>query len=80
MGDPEWDRMSPKMRQKYIEVLRAIPLGRRLEITAELCDFVRDTMAAGIRERNPGISEEDVRREIIRRTVPENLRKRAYGW
>jgi hypothetical protein len=72
--------MSKKAREKYIEVLRSIPIGRRLEITAELCDLVRDAMAAGIRARNHGISEEDVQKEMIRLTVPEDLRKKAYGW
>ena len=80
MRDPEWDRMPKKAREKYIEILRSIPLGRRFEIAAELCDLVRETMAAGIRAQNPGISDEEVRREIIRRTVPEELRKKAYGW
>lgn len=80
MGDPEWDRMSEKARAKYIEILRAIPIGRRFEITAELCDTVRENMAAGIRRRHPEFGEEDVRRELIRMTVPEDLRKKAYGW
>ena len=80
MHDPEWERMPEGVRRKYIEILRRIPPGRRFEITAELCDLVRTTMAAGIRARRPGISDEEVQREIIRRTVPEDLRKRAYGW
>jgi methionine aminopeptidase len=80
MRDPEWERMPKKAREKYIEILRSIPLGRRFEITAELCDFVRETMAAGIRAQNPGVSDEEVRREIIRRTVPPDLRKKAYDW
>ena len=79
-SDPEWDRMSEKAKAKYIEILRAIPIGRRLEITIELCNTVRDLMAAGIRAAQPGISDEEVRKEIIRRTVPEDLRKKVYGW
>jgi methionine aminopeptidase len=79
-SDPEWDRMSDKAKAKYIEILRAIPIGRRFEITIELCNTVQELMAAGIRDMHPGISEEDVRKEIIRRTVPEDLRKKVYGW
>ena len=78
--DPEWDRMPKKVRERYIEILRSIPLGRRLEITAEHCDVVREMMAAGIRAQRPGISEEEVWREIIKRTVPEDLRRKAYVW
>lgn len=80
MSDREWDRMSTETRRKYLEMRRSTPLGRKFEITVELCDLVRETMAAGIRARHPGISEEEVRREIIRRTVPPDLRKKAYGW
>lgn len=80
MSDAEWNKMSPATRKKYLEIIRSIPLGRRLEITAEFCDLVRETMADGIRARHPGISEEEVRREMTRRTVPEDLRKKAHGW
>jgi hypothetical protein len=72
--------MTPKMRAKYIEVLRAIPMGRRFEITADLCDTLRENMAAGIRNRHPEYAEYEVSRELIRMTVPEDLRKKAYGW
>ncbi len=80
MSELEWKKMSPASREKYLEMRRSTPLGRKLEIVVELCDLVRETMAAGIRARHPGISEEEVRREIIRLTVPEDLRKKAYGW
>ena len=72
--------MSTDSWRRYLELRRSTPLGRKFEITVELCDLVRETMAAGIRSRHPGMSEEEVRREIIRRTVPEDLRKKAYGW
>ncbi len=78
--DPEWDMMTKKAREKYVQVLRSVPLGKRFEITAELCDLQRQTMAAGIRRRHPEFSEEEVRRELIKMIVPEELRKKAYGW
>ncbi|MEN6372883.1 MAG: hypothetical protein ABFD64_12825 [Armatimonadota bacterium] len=80
MQEPEWDRMPQKAKQKYIEVLRRIPIGRRLEITAELSQAVRDLMAAGIRAKKPDITDEELRKEIIRRTLPADLVKKAYGW
>ncbi|MEN6521037.1 MAG: hypothetical protein ABFD46_07805 [Armatimonadota bacterium] len=80
MQEPEWDRMSEKAKRKYIEVLRGIPIGRRLEITAELSQAVRDLMAVGIRAKNPDITDEELRREIIRRTLPADLVKKVYGW
>jgi hypothetical protein len=80
MQEPEWDRMPEKAKQKYIEVLRSIPIGRRFEITAELSQAVRDLMATGIRARNPDITDEELRREIIRRTLPADLVEKVYGW
>lgn len=80
MGLEELDRMSPEMRKKYIEIVNAIPPERKLEIIMEWCDAMREMMAAGIRANNPGISEEDVRKEIIKRTLPPDLVKKVYGW
>ncbi len=80
MGLEEIDRMPPKVREKYLEILRAIPIGRRIEITAEFCDATRELMVAGIRLANPDISDDALRKEVIRRTLPEDLRKRVYGW
>ena len=80
MGLEELDRMRPAAREKYLEILRSIPIGRRVEITAEFCDATRELMIAGIRLSQPGISDEDLRREVIRRMLPEDLRLRVYGW
>ena len=80
MGFEELDRMKPEAREKYIEVIRNIPPGKKLRIAIEHNDSVREFVKAGIRAENPGISEEDVRREIIRRTLPPDIVKRVYGW
>lgn len=80
MGLEELDRMSPEMREKYLEIVRAIPPEKKLKITLEYCDLMREVMAAGIRADNPGISDEGVRREIIKRTLPADLVKKVYGW
>ena len=80
MGLEELERMSPEMRRKYLEIVNAIPPGRKLEIIVEWCDAMREMMAAGIHADNPGISEEDVRKEIIKRTLPPDLVKKVYGW
>ena len=80
MSIEELDRMPPHVREKYLEILRAIPPGRKIEIACELSDLARELMSTGIRARSPGISDEDLRREIIKRSVPEDLRRRVYGW
>ena len=80
MGFEELDRMKPEAREKYLEVIRGMPPGKKLRIAIEHNDSVREFVKAGIRAENPGISEEDVRREIIRRTLPPDIVERVYGW
>jgi hypothetical protein len=80
MGWEEIERMPPRVRRKYLEIIRAIPPGRKIEIACELSDLTRELMVGGIRARHPGISDEDVRKEIIKRNLPEDLRRRVYGW
>lgn len=80
MDGLEWERMSPESREKYIEVIRSIPPEKKLRIALEYCDLIRGIMAAGIRHRHPGISDEDVRKEIIRRTLPSDIVRQVYGW
>jgi len=80
MGIEDLDRMRPEAREKYLEMTRAIPLGRKLELTAELCDRTRDWALAGIRSQHPELSEDHVRMEYIRRNLPAEIRTRVYGW
>lgn len=80
MGLEELDRMPERVRAKYLEILRAIPPGRKIEIACELSDLTHEFFISGIRARHPGISDEDVRREVIKRNLPEDLRKNVYGW
>ena len=76
----EWEKTAPAVRDKYLEILRAMPPGKRLRIALEHSDFIRGLMMAGIRMRNPGISEEDVRKHLIRLTLPPEIVKKVYGW
>lgn len=80
MDKYEWDRMSPKVREKYLQILRDMPPGKKLRMIAEHNDAAREFMKAGMRARNPGIREEDVRKELIRLTLPPDIVKKVYGW
>ena len=80
MDQYEWHKMSPSVREKYLEIIRAMPLSKRFKIALDHSDYIRELMKSGIRMRNPGISEEGVRRELIRLTLPSELVKRVYGW
>lgn len=79
MGLEEIDRMPDRVREKYLEMVRAIPPGRKLRQVFEYSDFVRAMMVAGIRAQHPGITDEDMRDELRKRVLPPELCKKAYG-
>ena len=80
MDQYELRKMPPRVREKYLQILRDMPPAKKLRIAIEHNDCVRAFVRAGIRAENPGISEEEVRREIIRRTLPPDIVKKVYGW
>jgi len=79
MGWEEIERMPPRVREKYLEMIRAIPPARKLRQVFEYSDFIRSMMVAGIRAERPGIQEEGIRQELRKRLLPPELRKKAYG-
>ena len=80
MDEYEWNKMPPKVREKYLEIHRNMSPGKRLRLAMQYNDTVREWVKAGIRAQNPGISDEDVRREVIRRSLPPDIVKKVYGW
>ena len=76
----ELQKTAPAVREKYLQILRDMPLSKRLLIAIEHSDYIRELMKAGIRMRNPGISEEGVRRKLIRMTLPPEIVKNVYDW
>lgn len=80
MDDCEWRNTSPKVREKYLEILRGMPPGKKLRLAMQYNDTVRAWVKAGIRAQNPGISEENVRRDVIRRSLPPDIVRKVYGW
>lgn len=80
MDDYELRKMAPRVREKYLQILRDMPPAKKLRVVLEWCDANREMMKAGIRALNPGIGEEEVRRELIRRILPPDIVKKVYGW
>lgn len=80
MGIEELDRMNPKVRRKYLEMLRSVGPGRKIELAADFADSMREFVLEVIRSRNPGASEEFIRREFAKRVLSEDDRKRFLGW
>jgi len=79
MGIEELDRMTPKAREKYLEIIRAIPCGKKIEITVGFCDTVREFVMDVIRSENPAASEDFILLEFRKRILPEDLRLKVYG-
>lgn len=57
MGIEELDRMTPKARAEYLEMLRSVSPGRKIELAVDFTDAVREFVLEAIRSRNPGASE-----------------------
>lgn len=71
--------MPERVREKYLEMVRHIPPGRKFRQAFEYTDLIRSIMVAGIRAQHPGISDDEVREEMRRRILPPDLRRKAYG-
>lgn len=80
MDQYEWDKLSPKTREKYLEIMRNMPPGKKMRLALEHNGAVRERVKASIRARSPGISEDEVRKELIRRILPPDIVKKVYGW
>lgn len=80
MGVEELDKMPAGTRAKYFEIMRNVSPEKRLKRSFSLTAVVVEIMAEGIRSRNADISDEELRREVIRRRLPSDLRYKAYGW
>lgn len=57
---------SPAAHAMQIQLYRKAGPERRAEIAAELSEIIRDLSRAGVRMRNPGFTEPEVTREVVR--------------
>lgn len=58
---------SPEAAAVQHEILRKLGGSARVAITIELSERTRACAIAGIRQRNPGMSESDAMRELLHR-------------
>jgi len=80
MDDYELRKMPPRVREKYLEIIRNMPPAKKFRVVLEWCDANREMMKAGIRADQPGIGEADLRKELIKRILPPDILKKVYGW
>lgn len=79
MGIEELDRMRPEAREKYLEMIRAISPGKKIEIAVAFSDSVREFVMDVIRSEHPGASDEFLASEFKKRVLPDDLRRKVYG-
>ena len=64
---------TPDAHRKQIEILRKMSPERRALISFELSDNVRQNAIAGIKKLHPNFTQTQIRRELLRRMVPDEL-------
>ncbi|MCL4393534.1 MAG: hypothetical protein M1482_01760 [Chloroflexi bacterium] len=62
-----------------IELARAAPVWRKLEMVGQLNEMVRAFAMSGLRSRHPNASREELRRRLAGLLLGEDLAERAYG-
>jgi hypothetical protein len=70
---------SPAQRDAYYRRLRELAPHERAAILDRLCRGVRELAEAGIRHRQPGLTELEVRRELAVRIYGEAVAARLFG-
>jgi hypothetical protein len=67
-------------QQVQFELLRRMPVWKRLALTCELIQATRKLMMADLRRRFPQASEEELQRRLIARLLTRDEVMRAYGF
>jgi hypothetical protein len=70
---------SPEALRVQLDVLRALPGSRRLELAVEMSDALMEVAAVGVRQRHPEFTEEQVRQTLIRMRLGDQLFDTVYG-
>jgi hypothetical protein len=65
--------------RKQFEILERIGIEGRAEMTFQLSDNLRQIIEDGVRFRNPEYSDSQVRQEVLRITLGDELYRKAFG-
>jgi hypothetical protein len=69
----------PEAEQVLIDLLRAAPAWRKLEMIDQLNRAVRILALSGLRQRHPQASSEELRRRLADLLLGPELAARVYG-
>jgi len=64
--------------RKQFEILERIGIEGRAEMTFQLNDNLRQIIEDGVRSRNPEYSDSQVRQEVLRITLGDELYHKAF--
>ena len=70
---------SPEAEKVLIELLRQAPPWRRMQLADRLSQSMRQFSMAGIRDRNPGASEPEIRRQFAELHLGTELAGKVFG-
>ncbi len=71
---------SPEAEEILLGLARSLPAARKLALAASMASALRELAAAGVRSRNPGLGEAELRRRLAAVLLPPELAAAAYGW
>ncbi|HEY0384445.1 MAG TPA: hypothetical protein VGC64_00470 [Pyrinomonadaceae bacterium] len=71
---------TPEAQAKQFELIRSLPVWKRLALTCELIQATRLLMSADLRRRFPKASEEELRRRWIAEVLPRDQVISVYGF
>lgn len=64
--------------RKQFEILQRLGIEGRAEMTFELSDNLRQITESGVRLRHPEYNNREVRREVLRITLGDELYRKAF--
>jgi hypothetical protein len=67
-------------QQMMFELLRRTPAWKKIALTCELIQAIRELMITGLRNRFPDASEEEIRRRFIASVLTREQVIGAYGF
>ena len=69
---------TPEAAWVQMQVYRHMPAEKRLLLTLEMSDGMREICSAGVRAQFPHFTDEQIRLTVIRRMLGDQLFRKAY--
>lgn len=73
------DDTNPRARQVQVELLRAMPVWRKVQLWGELNEAARQLALSGLRSRFPQADEAELKRRLADLLLGPELAERVYG-